>query len=217
MRLYIAATLALVLFGGSAWGQSQTGISQNTGGECSPAVVSQGKVTITCTGSDPRQQEMLRKMPGLIDPLLKRSQSDRDEILAKLDEILKVQRVALNRRLNQQQIIALEASARSVCSMLPPISVTASNGNQEAQRYALDFVTVLKDGGCKADLTLPIPGLTPDVTGVLVGVRDMNNIDPVAQALKQILSDGRIQFFVVPMKPGFFPDQQSVLVIGARE
>jgi len=92
VRPYITAAVSLVFLVGPAWGQSQTGISQNTGGECSPAVVSQGKVTITCTGLDARQQEMLRKMPGLIDQLLKRSQSDRDEILAKLDEILKIQR-----------------------------------------------------------------------------------------------------------------------------
>jgi hypothetical protein len=217
VRPYIGAAVALVILAGPAWEQSQPGISQNTGGECSPAVVSQGNVTITCTGLDPRQQETLRKLPGLIDQLLKRSQSDRDEILAKLDEILRIQRVALNRRLNQQQIIALEASARSVCSALPPISVTASNGDQEAQRYALDFVTALKNGGCKAELSLPIPGLTSDVTGVLVGVRDMNNIDPAAQALKRLLSDGRIHFSVAPLRPDFFPGEKSVLVIGARE
>ncbi len=76
------------------------GISQTTGGECSPAVVSQGKVTITCIGLDPLQQEMLRKIPGLIDELLKRSQSDRDEILAKLEEILKLQKP---RRLTAKQ------------------------------------------------------------------------------------------------------------------
>ncbi len=100
MRSYIAAALSLVILGGLAWGQSQIGISQNTGGECSPAVVSQGKVTITCIGLDPLQQEMLRKIPGLIDELLKRSQSDRDEILAKLEEILKLQKP---RRLTAKQ------------------------------------------------------------------------------------------------------------------
>ncbi|MGA2987224.1 MAG: hypothetical protein ABSG32_25805 [Terriglobia bacterium] len=217
MKPYIAAAVSLIILAEPAWGGSQKSISQNTGGECSPAIVSQGRVTITCTGLDSRQQELLLKMPGLIDQLLKRSQSDRDQILAKLDEILKAQRLALSRRLSQQQIISLQASARSVCSMLPPISVTASNGNQEAQQYAGDFVTALKNVGCRAELSLPIPGLTPDVTGVLVGVRNMNNIDPVAQALKQILSDSKIQFSEVPMKPDFFPDEQSVLVVGARE
>ncbi|MBZ5660722.1 MAG: hypothetical protein LAO08_09970 [Acidobacteriia bacterium] len=123
----------------------------------------------------------------------------------------------LNRRLNQKQTVDLESSARSACSTLGLINVTASNGNQEAQRYALDFVNALKGGGCKADLSLPIPGLTPDVTGVGIGVRDMNNIDPIAQALKRILSDAKVQFYIAPMKPDFFRDEQTVLVIGARE
>ena len=92
MKCHIAAALLLAIFEGSAWGQAQTDISQKTGGECSPAVVSQGRVTITCIGLDTRQQELLRKMPGLIDQLLKRSQSDRNEILAKLEEILRIQR-----------------------------------------------------------------------------------------------------------------------------
>ncbi len=89
MRPYLAAALAIVILGGPAWGQSHTDISQKTGGQCSPAVISNGKVTITCIGLDRRQQEMLSKIPGLIDQLLKRNQSDRAEILAKLEEILK--------------------------------------------------------------------------------------------------------------------------------
>ena len=64
---------------------------------------------------------------------------------------------------------------------------------------------------------MPIPGLTPDVTGVGIGVRDMNNIDPIAQALKRILSDAKVQFYIAPMKPDFFRDEQTVIVIGARE
>lgn len=103
MRAYIAAALSLVLLGGPALGQVQTNISQKTGGECSPAVVSQGKVTITCIGLDPHQQELLRKMPGLIDQLLKRSQSDRDEILAKFEEILSLEERLKPRRLTPKQ------------------------------------------------------------------------------------------------------------------
>lgn len=102
MRPSILVTLALVVLGGTARGQAQTDISQKTGGECSPAVVSQGKVTITCIGLDRRQQETLRKMPGLIDQLLKRNQSDRDEILAKLEEILRLQRDAEARNADRQ-------------------------------------------------------------------------------------------------------------------
>lgn len=94
MKPYIATALPLLIFGELALGQPQKNVSQNTGGECSPAIVSEGKVTITCTGLDRRQQETLRKIPTLMDQLLKRSQSDRDQLLAKLDEILKLQKDA---------------------------------------------------------------------------------------------------------------------------
>jgi hypothetical protein len=94
MRIYVAAALSPLICGGAAWAQSQPNVSQTTGGECSPAVVSQGTVTITCLGLDARQQDMLRKMPGLLEQLLTRSQSDRDEIVGKLEEILKFQRDA---------------------------------------------------------------------------------------------------------------------------
>ena len=74
------------------------------------------------------------------------------------------------------------------------INVTASNENQEAQRYAHDFIQALRGGGCKADLALPIPGLTPDVSGVRIAVRDINIIDPSAIALGKILSDAGLSF-----------------------
>lgn len=124
---------------------------------------------------------------------------------------------APNRQLTSQQIRSMKSSAQALCSTLPRIDVTASNANQEAQRYALGFVNVLKSGGCGADLALPIPGLTPDVIGVYVGVRDMRNLGPTAEALKQMSSGARIPYLVAPMKPDFFPDKQTVLVIGASE
>ena len=127
MRPYIAAAVSLLIWGGPAWGQSQPGISQNTGGECSPAVVSQGNVTITCTGLDPRQQETLRKMPGLIDQLLKRRQSDRDEILAKLDEILKLQEP---RRLTAKQRADFVRALRTVPNGAINVGYTIGGGNE---------------------------------------------------------------------------------------
>ena len=66
-----------LIFRGAAWAQLQPNISQTTGRECSPAVVSQGTVTITCLGLDQRQQEILRKMPKLLEQLLRRNQADR--------------------------------------------------------------------------------------------------------------------------------------------
>jgi hypothetical protein len=122
-----------------------------------------------------------------------------------------------SRRLTSQQISAIKSSAQGLCSTLPPIAVTAANANQEAQRYALDFFNALKGGGCNADLALPIPGLMPNVIGLYVGVRDTRNLEPTAEALKQILSKTEIPYSVAPMKPDFFSDKQTVLVVGASE
>jgi hypothetical protein len=79
--------------------------------------------------------------------------------------------VDTSRRLSQSEIAAIKSS-QEACATLPLINVTASNANQEAQRYAYDFIGALRGAGCKADLALPIPGLTPDVVGILIGVRD---------------------------------------------
>jgi hypothetical protein len=122
-----------------------------------------------------------------------------------------------NRRLTPQQMGSIKSSAQGLCSTLPLIPVTAAQANQEAQRYALDFVNALRSGGCTADLALPIPGLMPDVVGVFVGVRDMSNLGSMAEALKHILSESGIPYLVAPLKPDFFSDKQMVLVIGASE
>jgi hypothetical protein len=122
-----------------------------------------------------------------------------------------------SRRLTPQQIVAIKSSAHAFCAALPFINVTASNANQEAQRYAYDFVEALRGAGCKADLALPIPGLTPDVVGVIVGVRDYKKIDSSAKALVTILSGAQLAVTFAPMKPDFFPAEAFVLVIGAKE
>lgn len=122
-----------------------------------------------------------------------------------------------SRRLSQQQIASIKSSAQNVCATLPLINVTASNGDQEAQRYAYDFVEALRSGGCKSDLALPIPGLTPDVSGIHIAVRDFNNIDSSARALGKILSDAGLSFSFNPMKPDFFPAEMFVLAIGAKD
>jgi hypothetical protein len=121
-----------------------------------------------------------------------------------------------SRRLTQQQIAATKSAAHNFCPALPFINVTASNANQEAQRYAHDFIEALKGAGCKADLVLPTPGLTPDVVGIIIGVRDYDNIDPSAKALGTILSSAQLPFTFAPMKSDFFPAEAFVLVIGAK-
>jgi len=63
-----------------------------------------------------------------------------------------VNNVDTSRRLTQQQIAAMKVAAQKVCATLPMINVTASNGNQEAQRYAYDFIEALRGGGCNSRL-----------------------------------------------------------------
>lgn len=192
-------------------------VVQGTQGPCSVAVSGNNNQVFTCQGIDKKTADQILKivnriMANQLDPAL---------VLAKLDDIQKavgdIQRSTAQRRLTPEQKRGLVQALSPMCSSLPMISVTASNGNQEAQRYALDFVDALRGGGCKSDLSLPIPGLTPDVTGVLIGVRDLNSIDPAALALKKAILDAGVQCVAAPMKPDFFADQKFVLVIGARE
>ena len=81
----------------------------------------------------------------------------------------------------------------------------------------MDFVTAFKAIGCKADLALPIPGLRPDVAGVSVGVRETKKIDPQTLELDKILSDAGVQHSVRIMESDFFPGENFVLVVGAKE
>jgi hypothetical protein len=119
------------------------------------------------------------------------------------------------RRLTTKQIEDMKTAERDICLAMPHIDVTASNGNQEAQRYAMDFVNTLRAQGCDADLALPIPGLTPDVEDIHIGVRDLHHIDANAKKLGLILNASQLKFTVGPMKPDFFPNNQFVLVVGA--
>lgn len=172
MRPSILVTLALVVLGGTARGQAQTDISQKTGGECSPAVVSQGKVTITCIGLDRRQQETLRKMPGLIDQLLKRNQSDRDEILAKLEEILRLQRDAEARNADRQFTEQQKAHVKDFLSGKPKFRVTFNSlvGNNEAKRYAQQILSAFGTGGVDWPLNVYLGITTIDNAGAGVSI-----------------------------------------------
>jgi hypothetical protein len=119
------------------------------------------------------------------------------------------------RHLSAKQIEEMKTAEMSICSAMPHIDVTASNGNQEAQRYAMDFVNTLRGQGCDADLALPIPGLTPDVEDIHIGVRELYRIDANAQKMGMILNAAQLKFTIGPMKPDFFPNDQFVLVVGA--
>jgi hypothetical protein len=108
------------------------------------------------------------------------------------------------------------ALAKQLCPKIHKFPVTAANGNQEAQAYAADFVEVFKAAGCNTDLQLPIPGLTPDVEGVKIGVRNYTDISAAAELIAKILSAGEISYEVAPLKGDFFPDEPFVLIIGAK-
>jgi len=110
----------------------------------------------------------------------------------------------------------MTAVARQLCPRIKKIPVTAANANQEAQAYATRFVKILKDAGCTSDLTLPIPGLTPDVQGVRVGVRNLPSIPEEVSMIGRILAAGGIHYNVNPLTPEFFPEEPFVLIIGAN-
>ena len=132
------------------------------------------------------------------------------------DKLSKIEQNVKGRHLSSDQSVELTAMARKACHLLPMVNVTAANSNHEAQVYATDFVKALKAAGCASDLALPIPGLTPDVIGIHIGVRDTKNISPAGIELSKMLSGIGVQFGISPIKPDFFPEAQFVLVIGAK-
>jgi hypothetical protein len=139
-----------------------------------------------------------------------REQKEAREKLSKLEKNVK------GRHLTLKQSDSLTTMARQVCHSLSTINVTAANSNHEAQLYGTEIVKALKAGGCDADLALPIPGLTPDVIGVHIGVRDPKNLPPEAIELSKMLTEIGVKFSISPIKPDFFPNVSFVLVIGAK-
>jgi hypothetical protein len=83
------------------------------------------------------------------------------------DKVLRLQ----PRHLSTDEMSKLNKAANKRCPLAIP--VTAANANQEAQAYGWEFVNAFKGAGCNSDLALPIPGLTPNVQGLYVGVHDM--------------------------------------------
>lgn len=132
------------------------------------------------------------------------------------DKLSKIEQNVKGRHLSSNQSAALTAMASKACHLLPMVNVTAANSNHEAQVYGTEFVKALKAAGCPSDLALPIPGLTPDVMGIHIGVRDPKNISPGAIELSKMLSAIGVQFAISPIKPDFFPEAQFVLAIGAN-
>jgi hypothetical protein len=137
-----------------------------------------------------------------------------------LDILLPVPKAAVSpveRRLTPEAIANMRSQALLFCiGVKKRVPVTAANGNQEAQAYAYQFTRLFREAGCDSDLQLPIPGLTPDVQGVKIGVRDYSHIPQNVRQIARILDDGKISFQINPLKPDFFPDEPFVLIIGAK-
>ena len=178
---------------------------------------------------DRRAGELSSQAQRVSTEIKEQSQSEREAVLTKQLEAAKreqqeastklstLEQKMKRRHLSPEQSSTLASMARKACTSLPMVNVTAANSNNEAQVYATEFVKILKAAGCASDLSLPIPGLTPDVIGIHIGVRDPQNLSPGAIELSKMLSSSGIQFSISPLKPDFFPDAPFVLVIGAKQ
>jgi hypothetical protein len=123
---------------------------------------------------------------------------------------------AMPRRLLPKDAARMLDVARQFCSKIKRVPVTAANGDQEAQAYASDFVKLFVDAGCTSDLQLPIPGLTPDVEGVRIGVRNLTDIPAEVGLIDKMFLAGGIRYQVNPLTADFFPDEAFVLIIGVK-
>ncbi len=131
-------------------------------------------------------------------------------------ERLKLEARVAPRTLSPEDAVRMARAAHELCPRIGQVAVTAANGNQEAQAYASVFVRILRDAGCRSDLSLPIPGLRPDIQGVHIGVRDMANLPEEARLLSRILTAGNVPHDTGPVEQGFFPGERWVLVVGAK-
>lgn len=114
---------------------------------------------------------------------------------------------------------ALEGGIATKHILINKLVVTAANGNQEAQSFAMQFVKIFKAAGFESELNLPIPGLRPDVIGIHIGIKGSQNIPESALALAKILANAGIQSTISQMEPHFsssFPEAQFVLAVGAK-
>lgn len=89
---------------------------------------------------------MLRKMPGLIDQLLKRSQSDRDQILAKLEEILKLEERLRPRKLTTKQAADFVTQLRMVPNGIINLGYTMGGGD-ESFNLTQQLMPLFKEAG----------------------------------------------------------------------
>ena len=164
---------------------------------------------LTAEQRDKAQQEREALLRAQVEDAQRR-QREADEKLAQVEGQVRPRRLAPGQRELLVQV------AQTECRNVPLINVTAANSNNEAQRYAQDFVVAFRAAGCTANLALPIPGLRPEVTGLHLGVRTPGQTTGPAVSMAQALRAAGIEFSVTTLEPDFFPDVPFVLVIGAK-
>lgn len=206
----IIVVLSALATGSQAYGQAKSGSDQKVGDCFITTNGNNNDSKLVCDDLDPKVASQIKAILNGTG----RTQAELKVLSDKLDQIIYN---TSDRRLTAPQIHALELSARRICASFPLIDITASNANQEAQRFAMDFVSAFKASGCKSDLVLNIPGLRPDVVGLLLGVRDPAAMGPQALELDKILSEAGVQHSVRLMEPNFFSGDDFVLVVGAKE
>jgi hypothetical protein len=140
-------------------------VDQKTQGPCSPAIVTEGNVTVTCQGLDKRLVDQLIRMLNN----LTKGQAETETLVTKLDQCIAQ---SVPRRLTQEQRSRLIAAMRSYAGQR--VTVLTILGDPEAKRLAEDFVEVIRlagwvdDGGSGVNQGV----FTKDPMGVHVTVNE---------------------------------------------
>jgi len=161
---------------------------------------------------------MLRKMPGLIDQLLKRSQSDRDQILGKLEEILRLQRDAEARNADRHLTDQQKTDLTKVLAELPKgrFTIKANISVHDARQYADELAAFFHDKlgwSVRVDNALISGG---DTVGLWITVRDAKAPPSVAGVLQQAFKAANM---TVPghYDPAGPADDEVWLSIGSKQ
>jgi hypothetical protein len=126
-------TVALLLLASSLVRAQPKSPSVQTTGTCSPVVPGSGNtLKITCSGLTATQNQLLTRIPALLNKLLAAQTDNTAEILAKLDSC--VAQSAPRAISADQRRRIIEALSNPPSS--PEISIRATNSTAESSRYA---------------------------------------------------------------------------------
>ena len=192
-------------------------VQQQTSGPCSPAITNvKGDVTIQCLGLNVAQQKMLQKIPDFLDKLLEK-QADPNQINAKLDEILNIDRhIADMQSRNEPRRLDRNAKTliREQLSRYPGqrFSIASPSNSHESFEFGREIQEVLESAGWKVQdpaLGRLLVSGEPE-TGVMVEVSSvtaaaLSVLDSIHNAgikvkgrQKNSISSSLIQVYVFP-------------------